>query len=104
VLLSGLVRCAGCRYGTSHNTLSDGQRRYKCRVEHSAGRCPALAVVAADLIESYVVERFLAALEEEGGRLVTVVDEREQLEPLHEALQRSDATFVRCATTRMRSL
>lgn len=52
-LLSGLLRCAGCRYSLSLGT-GKGQRLYKCRCKHASGRCPAPAMILADAIEPYV--------------------------------------------------
>jgi site-specific DNA recombinase len=64
-LLSGILRCAGCRYAMK---ASQGQTRhgkpfleYRCkssRSETAGGRCPAPAAVKATVIEPYVLGEF----------------------------------------------
>jgi site-specific DNA recombinase len=70
LLLSGLVRCAGCRYLTKPDTMRgrDGARLgiYRCRVRHAAGRCGAPATVMARLLDPYVESAFLDALGPDG--------------------------------------
>ena len=61
-LLSGLLRCAGCRYSLSLGT-GKGQRLYKCRCKHASGRCPAPAMILADTIEAYVEELVLSEID-----------------------------------------
>lgn len=65
-LLAGLLRCAGCRYlmKPDRQTMRDGQRVriYRCRGEHSAGRCRERAAVLGSIIEPWVVEQFLGSL------------------------------------------
>jgi hypothetical protein len=62
ILLSGLVRCAGCRYvmtpsksGPNGETLT-----YRCREKHTAGRCPEPATIVRARVDSYV-ERMAVA-------------------------------------------
>jgi site-specific DNA recombinase len=66
LLLSGLVRCAGCRYLMKPDTMRgrDGSRLglYRCRGRHAAGKCPAPASVMARVLDPYVEQTFLAAL------------------------------------------
>lgn len=63
-LLSGLVRCAGCRHSLKPDktTLRSGDRvrSYRCRGNHAAGQCEARATVLGSVIEPWVEERFLA--------------------------------------------
>jgi hypothetical protein len=63
-LLSGLIRCAGCRYLLKPDRMSsrgsEPLRMYRCRGEHAAGRCPDRSAVLARVIEPYVVARFFA--------------------------------------------
>jgi hypothetical protein len=65
-LLSGLVRCAACRYAMKPNRmkLRDGstQMVYRCRGEGSGGDCPNRAAVTARLLEDHVVETFFRAV------------------------------------------
>ena len=66
LLLSGLVRCAGCRYVMKPDTMRgrDGARLgiYRCRGRHAAGRCFSPATVMARLLDPYVEEVLLDAL------------------------------------------
>ena len=63
-LLSGLIRCAGCRYLMKADSmrLRDGTkaRMYRCRGEHAMGTCESRAAVLASVIEPFVVDRFFA--------------------------------------------
>lgn len=54
----GLLRCAGCGYAMGAS-LSRGQRRYNCNRNHGGGRCPSPTSATAELVESFVVARFL---------------------------------------------
>ncbi|MFI5003466.1 MAG: recombinase family protein [Solirubrobacterales bacterium] len=56
-LLSGLIRCSGCRYLMSQGWAKTGektQRVYRCRRKHAAGRCPSPSAVIANNAEQYV--------------------------------------------------
>jgi DNA invertase Pin-like site-specific DNA recombinase len=70
LLLSGLVRCAGCRYLLKPDSMRgrNGERigMYRCRGRHAAGRCPAPASVLARVLDPYVEEHFLAAIGPDG--------------------------------------
>jgi DNA invertase Pin-like site-specific DNA recombinase len=63
-LLSGLIRCAGCRYVLSPGA-TEGSRRlnrlltYRCRGRHSGGVCPASCGIKRELAEQYVEQAFL---------------------------------------------
>jgi DNA invertase Pin-like site-specific DNA recombinase len=61
-LLSGLLRCAGCRYvmKPDKQTLRSGERVriYRCRGDHAAGRCEDRAAVIGSLIEPHVERVF----------------------------------------------
>jgi DNA invertase Pin-like site-specific DNA recombinase len=69
-LLSGILRCGGCRYVLKPDTMNgrDGEklRIYRCRGEHAAGRCPEPATVMGRVIEPYVESVFLDALGDNG--------------------------------------
>ncbi len=59
-LLSGLVRCAGCRHRMRAATV--GQRKqlvYRCDRSHGSGVCPAPASVARPLLDTLVQDKFL---------------------------------------------
>jgi DNA invertase Pin-like site-specific DNA recombinase len=65
-LLSGLLRCAGCRYVMKPDRMTDRDgsriRLYRCRGDHAAGRCPAPSSVLGRVVEPEVERRFLAEL------------------------------------------
>jgi site-specific DNA recombinase len=99
-LLAGLLRCAGCRYLMKPDSMRDrdGERLriYRCRGDHAAGRCPAPTSVLGRVIEPYVEEHFLAALEP-GGVLVrgeSSDDEREQIRAGAKAARRELEAYV----------
>lgn len=52
-LLSGLIRCAGCRYSMSLGRGPKGQPLYRCRGRHASGRCSAPASITAAIVEQY---------------------------------------------------
>lgn len=63
-LLSGLVRCAGCRYVMSPGATQGAGRpeqllTYACRRNHSAGRCQCSCAIKRETIEQYVENAFL---------------------------------------------
>jgi DNA invertase Pin-like site-specific DNA recombinase len=70
LLLSGLVRCAGCRYLLKPDSMRgrNGERLglYRCRGRHAAGKCPAPASILARVLDPHVEAQFLAALEPKG--------------------------------------
>jgi site-specific DNA recombinase len=70
LLLSGLVRCAGCRYLVKADSMKDrdGSRLglYRCRKRHAAGICEAPTSALARVLEPYVERQFLEALEPSG--------------------------------------
>jgi site-specific DNA recombinase len=69
-LLSGIVRCAGCRYLMKPETMKDrdGSRLalYRCRGRHAAGKCPAPATILARIVDPHVEQTFLDALGSDG--------------------------------------
>lgn len=84
-LLSGVLRCAGCRYVMKgdRTRARDGSllRMYRCRGAKSAGKCPAPTSVLARVIEPWVVDRFLEraeAAEVEAVTLTTDVEDAEE--------------------------
>ena len=88
-LLTGLVRCAACRYCLQATTSSRGKRIYRCTRTHAGGVCPAPARIMSDDIEHAVVEAFwsLARKAEAVGRPLA----GHRVEALREALERADA-------------
>jgi site-specific DNA recombinase len=74
-LLSGLIRCAGCRYSMSIGRGPRGESLYRCRRRHASGVCSQPAQVRAEHIESYVEELVLAEI---GGTIRLVPDSGER--------------------------
>jgi DNA invertase Pin-like site-specific DNA recombinase len=66
LLLTGLVRCAGCRYllKADHMKGRNGERLgiYRCRGRHSAGECSAPATIMARVLDPYIEQMFLEAV------------------------------------------
>jgi len=83
LLLSGLIRCAGCRYRMSASRGGANIRAYRCIGHHGAGKCPAPAVVKSERIEQFVLRevqdqwepRFAVTLQG-AGTVVTQTDLR----------------------------
>jgi DNA invertase Pin-like site-specific DNA recombinase len=69
-LLSGLCRCAGCRYVLKTDQMKDrdGQRirLYRCRGDHASGKCSHRASSLGRVLEPYIEAQFLAALGPDG--------------------------------------
>lgn len=102
-LLSGLVRCAGCRYAMK---LSQGKTRhgkpfteYRCksaRAEAAGGRCAAPAAIKSSVIEPFVLDRFWEIVSDYRGRGSRVSDELQDAEQaLRSAEAELDATLDR---------
>jgi DNA invertase Pin-like site-specific DNA recombinase len=70
LLLSGLVRCAGCRYLTKPDKIagSDGARlgMYRCRRRHAEGTCSSPVSILSRVVDPYIEEMFLSALGPDG--------------------------------------
>ena len=95
-LLSGLLRCAGCRYVMKPDTIAgpDGNvRQYRCRGEHAAGRCPAPASALAHVVEPHVVAAYFAALGSDGAVTAPVPDRAEAVRA-QQALAEADAELA----------
>jgi DNA invertase Pin-like site-specific DNA recombinase len=76
-LLSGLVRCAGCRYRMSKGKGPRGEDLYRCRANHASGRCPEPAAIKLDALDEYVEGVILAELDT-AATLMPDTDGREQ--------------------------
>jgi DNA invertase Pin-like site-specific DNA recombinase len=70
LLLSGIVRCAGCRYLLKPDSMRgrNGERLglYRCRGRHAAGKCPAPASILARVLDPHVEAQFLEAIGPDG--------------------------------------
>ncbi|MGH2862237.1 MAG: recombinase family protein [Solirubrobacteraceae bacterium] len=86
-LLSGLVRCAGCRYVMSQG-WAHRQRVYTCRRKHASGTCPRPAMISADRFDAYIDAVVAGQLD---GRAHQVADSAERT--------RSSRNWRRRATT-----
>lgn len=86
-LLSGLLRCAGCRYALTpgHMKDRDGTKLglYRCRPQRPAGKCQAPASVLARLIEPWAEE---AVFERAGDAAIDAQRESVDLQPLVDAV------------------
>lgn len=87
-LLSGLIRCAGCRFGMSLGRGPKGERMYRCRERHASGRCPSPASVLADVVEGYVQGLLVSELQ---GLVTRTVHASEDREKAAEACERACA-------------
>lgn len=59
-LLSGLVRCAGCRHKMRAAVVGDRKQRvYRCDRRHGSGICPAPASVSRELLDALVWDEFV---------------------------------------------
>ena len=71
-LLSGIVRCAGCRYTmrAAHETRADGREApyYVCTKHHGGGVCKAPASIMAHMIDPLMLERLLVLSWEDTGQ------------------------------------
>jgi site-specific DNA recombinase len=94
-LLAGILRCAGCRYSMTKS----GQRgiahqgRYRCRVEHTAGRCPAPTAVHPHVIEGWVIEQFLDVLADDSP-MIEVAALNVTVEPLRRSVEHAEAELA----------
>ena len=84
-MLGGLVRCAGCGHTlkiTGNTDKRSGERYpvYYCTGRYASGPCPARATARASLVDDYVEERVLSALQREGGLLAQAVAASEHVE------------------------
>jgi site-specific DNA recombinase len=74
-LLSGLIRCGGCRFSLSVGRGPKGERLYRCRAKHASGNCGSPASVMAETVEAHVEEAVLAEID---GMLRLVPDSAER--------------------------
>jgi site-specific DNA recombinase len=84
-MLGGLARCSGCGHTlkiTGNTDRKSGQRYpiYYCIGRYAKGPCPARANARASLLDAYVEEQILRALQEEDGLLAQAVAASEQIE------------------------
>jgi DNA invertase Pin-like site-specific DNA recombinase len=85
-LLSGLLRCANCRYSMQPTLTSRGVRIYRCHGRHAAGRCPGPARINAAEADRLVTAAFWELAEDARAQGLPAADPREG-----ETRQRLDA-------------
>jgi site-specific DNA recombinase len=78
-MLGGLVRCAGCGHtlkitGSTDRKTGERYPVYYCTGRYASGLCPARATTRASLVDAYVEEQVLEALQAESGLLAQAVD------------------------------
>lgn len=85
LLLSGILRCAGCRYRMSKGSGPGGEVMYRCRGAHASGQCEHRAYIMSGAIEAYVEEVFLDGLDQEAEAVPDTVDRGDAERTLEEA-------------------
>jgi site-specific DNA recombinase len=94
-MLGGLARCAGCGHTlkiTGNTDRKSGERYpiYYCTGRYASGLCPARATVRASLVDLYVEQQVLHALQEEDGLLAQAVDASEAIETAARAVAEAE--------------
>lgn len=89
-LLTGLLRCAGCRYCMKPDRMKpkseeERVRLYRCRGRRAQGVCSAPSSALARVIEPYVVEQALSRFES------STVERADDTSALEEAMRERDA-------------
>ena len=77
-LLSGLIRCAGCRYCMSLGRAQNKEPMYRCRARHASGRCGEPASVVTSRLDEFVEEALLSEIDGM-TKLVPDSDDRDRL-------------------------
>lgn len=98
-LLSGLLRCAGCRHCLQGTTDSHGSRVYRCQRRHAGGVCEHPARVRADRVEAVVLEDMFAHMPRIRARGRT--DRTGRLGELGKTLSRERAALAGWASPRV---
>src|SRR5213078_1660080 len=97
LMLSGLVRCAGCRYRVKPDKMRDRDGSqlglYRCRGSHPAGRCPSRASTLARVLDPYIEARFLEALGPRGP-LAEAVRASDDVQDALRAVEAAEAELV----------
>lgn len=96
-LLSGILRCAACRYTMQGTTTSRGKRIYRCTRRHSTGLCPSPARVGADDVEARVTHELRS-----GTRILHDVGDAPDTTHLEDALRTAQARLDQVMTDEAR--
>jgi DNA invertase Pin-like site-specific DNA recombinase len=101
-LLTGLIRCASCRYAMSPALASythAGKRHqvpvYRCRRVHAAGRCPTPSSITHKKIERYVEDAFRSEM---AGTSLAAAQTDTKIEQAQDQLVRLEAELAAFAT------
>lgn len=94
-LLTGLLRCAGCRYSMKPDSMKpkfekERVRSYRCRGRRAQGTCSAPSSTLARVIEPYVVEKALARFDQD---LLERADDTSEIDEAMKA--RDEAVMLR---------
>lgn len=96
-LLAGLLRCAGCRFVLKSDHMRDGKgeriRIYRCRGEHSTGKCTAPSSALARVVEPYVVGQFFDAIGA-GGVLARATPRTDDVDSLKATVAAAEAELA----------
>ena len=94
-MLGGLARCAGCSHTlkiTGNTDRRTGERYpvYYCTGRYATGLCSSRATVRASILDGYVEEQVLQALQAEGGLLAQAVAASEAIETAVRAVEEAE--------------
>jgi DNA invertase Pin-like site-specific DNA recombinase len=94
-LLTGIVRCAGCRYALESSVAMD---RYRCAGKHAGGTCPEPVSIRRHLLDEYVWNYMVRRVEEERlaleGHRVADAGARETVEAELRAARVAEDAFL----------
>jgi len=84
-LLKGLIRCAGCGHtlkisGSYDKKTGSRYPTYYCTGRYAKGHCSSRATLRASIVDRYVEETVLTALQAQGGPLAQAVKASEKIE------------------------
>jgi hypothetical protein len=94
-MLGGLVRCAGCGHTlkiTGNTDRRTGERYpfYYCTGRYATGLCPSRATARASIVDRYVEDQVLEALQAEDGLLAQAVAASRALETAARAVEEAE--------------
>jgi len=94
-MLGGLVRCAGCGHTlkiTGNTDRRTGERYpiYYCTGRYATGLCPARATARASIVDGYVEDQVLQALQAEDGLLAQAVAASESIDTATRAVEEAE--------------
>lgn len=100
-LLTGIIRCAACRYAMTPATAGvkkSGKRHYipvyRCRRDHAAGRCPEPSSITRKSIEPYVEDAFRSEM---AGTVIAAAQTDTKIEQAQDHLTTLEAELAKFA-------